>query len=349
MHEKGRMIGRQIDMFLPMRDILDLGMAFDPKMPGGFGSLTRDQQCAVKIFDEICDFAPEVITEIEKYGVATVAAQIDMGRRASRSEDINSIKARISSWRTWLYGGFPSTDRTLAGFRHPELGLLLCPVTKDFSDASVRQGLRDGTIVAKPEELCNLLYPEDAPFDVKDLLSTFLRNGLMLQTALHVFRGPSFALGKPNGSKKGNAGKHNIREVTISAIAYIACILRFVLSSQTSFSSGASNNGDFASESFYNLIKQTFNMMDEDDQEELLQWWNERLYAGLQGTNQDIDKNGTSAASMLAAQIEGRRKEKVAAKALAEALAAAAAKAREAEEAARATDTAATNSAPAAV
>ncbi|KAJ7579196.1 hypothetical protein C8J56DRAFT_339095 [Mycena floridula] len=282
MHIKGRIIGRQIVMFLPILDILNIGLAFDSDKPGAFASLTRDQQLAVDIFERIVQLAPEIFDEIEKYGVSTVASQIDAGRRAARSQDIKGVKTNIPSWRGWANGGFPSRDRSAAGFRHPQLGWFICPVAMDYSDVSIQQALRDGTKVAKPQDLCNLLYPEsDGPLDVTDLLSTFLRSELLMQGGLHIFRGPSFALGRPNTAKKGNAAIHGIQSVTVAAIAYIACILRFVLSSQTSFSSGTNSNGDFASEDFYNLIIRTFSHMDDEDQDDLLIWWNEYVFASV--------------------------------------------------------------------
>ncbi|KAH7924392.1 hypothetical protein BV22DRAFT_1013406, partial [Leucogyrophana mollusca] len=163
------------------------------------------------------------------------------------------------------------------GFNHIECGRLLCPVNMDWDDSKVRQGLRDGTITAHPANFPLFLY-ENETCNLEDLFRGWLKGDLLVRAYLHVFRSPSSAIDEGTSEKstrRGNAALHSIRHVNIPSIAYVATIVRFVLSSQHSLTRGGSA-GSWPHSAFYNnIIKMAFNTMDQVARKELLAWWDQ--------------------------------------------------------------------------
>ncbi|KAG2039773.1 hypothetical protein BDR03DRAFT_859536, partial [Suillus americanus] len=132
--------------------------------------------------------------------------------------------------------------------------------------------LRGGITKARSDDFPLFLY-SDEQVDTEDLFRGFLRN--MILGLLHVFRGPSTATNSSrSGTRKGNAATHSISKVTVPSIAYIATLIRFVLSDQPTFSAGGSS-GHWPYRTFYRTLLEVVSIMDSHEREDLLSWWNE--------------------------------------------------------------------------
>jgi len=295
---KGRIFGRIGEMFRPFLSILKDGLARDLEGPDKVYSDL--QTIHYTIYQELTKVAPGILDEIQRLGAEgskIVATKLEAGRRGARSEDISSMKEKISGWRDFTTPYNPN-QRSLLGFKHADCGRLLCPASMDWDDPSVRSRLRDGIIKAKPDDFPAFLYCNEQ-VNTDDLFDGFLKNTILVKGYLHVFRGPSTAFDSSrSGTRKGNAAAHSINKVTTPSIAYIATLIRFVLSDQPTFTAGGSDPGQWPFRKFYCTILEVIDAMEECDREDLLNWWNEKIFADIPVSEEVPDEPITMAARM---------------------------------------------------
>lgn len=188
---------------------------------------------------------------------------------------------------------------------HPQSGRLLCPTDLDWEDTTVQQGITNGTIPVPAEDLCNLCYAEDK-FNPADVGEGFMRNDLLIDAALHIWRGPTFAKGKQRTTKRGNAQRLGIDKITVPAIAYVAVLVRFALSSQTVWNTAS----DFDYSTFYYTIVDTLEDMEEEELDELLTWWNEKFFGDIKRKPAPREPGKLSLAERLKARNEAKKANK---------------------------------------
>ncbi|KAG1893426.1 uncharacterized protein F5891DRAFT_963037, partial [Suillus fuscotomentosus] len=173
-------------------------------------------------------------------------------------------------------------DKHLCGFTNNACGRLLCPAEFDWNDPVTRAGIRDCTegYIVTDLSLPAFLYDKYSA-NSDDLEEGLFKGKILLQASIAraykaVFTSPSSAKdveGNGDGSdiirnnrltKKSAAGvkvkKHvaetiKMRKVSPRSIAYIACQVRFALSSVTSW---WSVDGDFDYIQFWRTIVDFF-------------------------------------------------------------------------------------------
>ncbi|KAF9241851.1 hypothetical protein BU15DRAFT_44636 [Melanogaster broomeanus] len=278
---KGRILGRWVDMWLPFRTIFEDGM----ELATGKGQrqYTPVEGNIVDIYETVLRIAPQTLDEINKAGSAgipVVSKVLEDTRRHTRGDDISSMKERIGHWRA-LPGIRPAdfaVSRHTLGFNNRSTGNLLCPANRDYSQAKQVldfHGLCDGTIKAGACDFPHLLWDQEM-VNPEDFFDGWLRNELLVQAYKHIFISPSAALvegGPEKPARRGNAALHGICTVSIPSISYVATLVRFVLSSDSSISRGGP--GRFGYEAFYNnIISTTFDMLDSAATANLINWWN---------------------------------------------------------------------------
>lgn len=299
---KGRIFGRIGEMWRPFSSILGDSVGRD--VDDDRQAYTAIQNIHFDIYQELVKIAPVIPDEVRRlgaHGSASISAKLEAGRRGSRSEDINSMKDKIGRWRTFAPPYDPD-NRSMLGFKHPDCGKLLCPASLNWSDSSVRANLRDGITKARPDDFPLFLYMNEQ-VDSEDLFRGFLRNMILVKGYLHVFRGPSAATNSSrSGTRKGNAATHSITKVTVPSIAYIATLIRFVLSDQPTFSAGGSS-GHWPYRTFYRTLLEVVSVMNPHEREDLLNWWNDKIYADFA----DLEENDgeLSIAARMKAQATG--------------------------------------------
>ncbi|KAG1810273.1 uncharacterized protein HD556DRAFT_1435985 [Suillus plorans] len=309
---KGRIFGRMGEMWRPFASVLDDGVGRDADDdPQAY---TTIQNIHHEIYQELVKIAPGIPDEIKRLGAqgsVIISAKLEVGRRGSRSEDINSMKDKIGRWRTFAPPYNPD-HRSMLGFKYPDCGKLLCPASLDWNDSrhhtettgSVRSNLRDGITKARPDDFPLFLY-SDEQVDTEDLFHGFLRNMILVKAGdahgyLHVFRGPSTATNSVrSGTRKGNAATHSINKVSVPSIAYIATLIRFVLSDQPTFSAGGTS-GHWPYRTFYRTLLEVVSIMDSHEREDLLNWWNDKIYADFADLEEENDGMLSMAARMKA-------------------------------------------------
>ncbi|KAG1739504.1 hypothetical protein EDD22DRAFT_959371 [Suillus occidentalis] len=273
---KGRIFGCIGKMWQPFSSILGDSVSWD--VDDNRQAYTAIQNIHFDIYRELVKIAPVIPNEVRHpgaHGSATISAKLEAGQHASRSEDINSMKDKIGRWRTFAPPYDPDNQLMLC-FKHPDCGKLLCPHTE--TTCSVRANLRNGITKVRPNDFPLFLYMNEQ-VDSEDLFHGFLHNMILVKGYLHVFRGPSAAMNSlQSGTRKGNAATHSITKVTVPVIAYIAMLIHFVLSDQPTFSAGGSS-GHWPYRTFYHTLLEVVSVMNPHEREDLLNWWNDKIYA----------------------------------------------------------------------
>ncbi|KAG1780946.1 hypothetical protein EV702DRAFT_1193774 [Suillus placidus] len=194
-------------------------------------------------------------------------------RRHLETEDSQFRNGSISEFKPVSL--IDPNDQNSRGFTHDVCGRLLCPAELDWTNPEVRAGIRnrsDGYIVT---DLSFPAYLYDKYTTKPDDLEEGLFKGkILIQGYKAVFTSPSSAkdvdgdgadvISNNRRAKKSLSGikvkKHvaqiiQMEKVTPRSIAYIACQVRFALSSVTSW---RSMDGDFDYEQFWRTIVDFF-------------------------------------------------------------------------------------------
>ncbi|RPD52558.1 hypothetical protein L227DRAFT_617739 [Lentinus tigrinus ALCF2SS1-6] len=216
---------------------------------------------------------------------------IDYHARAARACDINTIKENIRDWipPAWLPEVGASGMTILPGSRYEkkqDLGFS----TLWTARANVPRSLCD-QFDRDPDEFCKKIlcgdvrvdhttFPSfvyaDGPYSEDNQAQGLFRGEPLTNAYCGVFQGATAARGPPgsNGSGRGSISRiYGISSVRPESIAYIACIVRYVLSNSPIWEP---NNGAFKGEEFYKRILKVF--QNETFAKETLAFWDWYVY-----------------------------------------------------------------------
>ncbi|KAG2147961.1 hypothetical protein DEU56DRAFT_753227 [Suillus clintonianus] len=262
---KGRILGQWVDMWQWNTTILEKGIEHEADA-GNHREYTLKEEEQYDIYKTMLSLAPCIIDEVQKAG----------------------------------QGGC-----IIVGTMSQPCNVCLCmSYSRFYSDLSVQDGLHDGSIVVTPSQFpCFLWHNEEV--NQEQIFEGWLENELLVQGYLHIFKSPSSAIKDAGATaRRGNASMHGIRTVSIPSIAYVATLIRFVLSSQSSMSRG--HKAQFSYETFYNnIVRTTFEELDNVQLASLLTWWNGRIFSDVVDDNKD-DEDEYSMMAMMKAQAAAR-------------------------------------------
>ncbi|TEB18853.1 hypothetical protein FA13DRAFT_1719410 [Coprinellus micaceus] len=161
--------------------------------------------------------------------------------------------------------------KTGRGFYHESTGAYLCPTDFDWSDPTVKAGLRSGQLVMTGLHWSKFLY-KGLQVNPANAWDGLFRSKIMVLAYKHVFISPSAASGESRATRAGNAQIHGMGSVTPASLAYVATLLRFSLSHWNIFNR---NDKQADSERFYGSILEFLEDPQEDTEvADLLRWWN---------------------------------------------------------------------------
>ncbi|KAG1844123.1 hypothetical protein C8R48DRAFT_618287, partial [Suillus tomentosus] len=210
-----------------------------------------------------------------------------------------------------------SDDKNYRGFTSDACGRLLCPAELDWNSPAVKAGIRDrseGHIVT------DLSFPafvyEKYTANADNLEEGLFKGKILLQGYKAIFTSPSSAkdvegdgdgadvIANNRRAKKSSCGikvkKHvaqiiKMDKVTPRSIAYVACQVRFALSSVTSW---RSVDGDFDYIQFWRSIVDFFEKPPGREAQrrvnKLLEWWTRKVF----GRSRREDLSNTVKANM---------------------------------------------------
>ncbi|KIK32181.1 hypothetical protein CY34DRAFT_102102 [Suillus luteus UH-Slu-Lm8-n1] len=226
------------------------------------------------------------------------------GADGARGDDTSKLKTLVADWVNRDLKPTPlvdSDDKHSRGFINDACGRLLCPAELDWNNPATKAGIRDRSEGYTVTELSfpSFLY-EKYTANVDNLEAGLFKGQILVQGYKAVFTSPSSAKdieGDGDGAdviennrraRKAGWGlkvkKHvaqiiKMDRVTPRSIAYIACQVRFALSSITSW---RTVDGDFNYVQFWQSIVDFFERPPGRDAnrqvDKLLEWWNRYRY-----------------------------------------------------------------------
>ncbi|KAL1750739.1 hypothetical protein FB107DRAFT_267168 [Schizophyllum commune] len=276
----GKIFGRYCNANDPILDIFEVGINRDPHAP--HSQFTTDNNMLYDAYSLLSSLYPKTVDYFLEIAhrddcQAILRAYADAAgasRTQARSDDVKGVKSAIVFWTQDDYSKpHPGPlNKAVAGYHHPDCARLIAPTVVDPVDEVARNKLLKLEIPRKPSDLCRLLY-EGEDFKNND---AFLKHPYLVKCYKHIFCGPSAAVANDGDSAKQRASNgdiHGVREVSIPAIAYCACLVHFALSSQANFAFGGNRGWQYGV--FYRIILNTVNLMSKKRREALLTWWDE--------------------------------------------------------------------------
>nr|GAT45342.1 predicted protein [Mycena chlorophos] len=217
-----------------------------------------------------------------------LARSVEGGIESVRSDDSSTVRSRIHNW---IFDPSPptadsdtpsvpvpapsagaATQKSLRGFNDVYYGALMMPLEYKDNEAypeyvldplltpltftSPVDGLRSGKYSADAKQSPCFIYPFGQKNDTS-ALRTALDSPIMLRCSKAIFQGPKAALEVDgfHAGRKGNAKIIGLRTFTPRVIAYVACQVRFALSSQPEWNRW---DGQFDYEQFFWSIVDMF-------------------------------------------------------------------------------------------
>ncbi|KAJ7302436.1 hypothetical protein DFH08DRAFT_759473 [Mycena albidolilacea] len=204
------------------------------------------------------------------------------------------------------------------GWANEDTAGLNCPVRLAATQDTFAR-IRSGEINVLGTELPYFMYRYGYIYNAADMEDGLLEGPTLYAVAKHIYQGPSAALKAPgfNRGKAGNAALNGVTSLNGRDIAYIACQLRFSLSSQTSW--GTMDGAFSYPEFFWSIV----DLLCGDEGQAILDRFN---YAVFGTTVSAVKKNAAAATNtasdfeVLEAQRAAKRARKVAAAAAAAAI-----------------------------
>ncbi|KAG2749677.1 hypothetical protein P692DRAFT_20874031 [Suillus brevipes Sb2] len=262
--------------------------------------------------------------------LARVLPWLKKGADAARGDDTSSLKELVATWVNQEFRPSPfikSNDKYSRGFASDICGMLLCPAEWDWTQNSVKAGIRDRTteyIVS--ENSWPLFLYENYQINSNDLEEGFLKSKLLVLAFKVVFTSPSSAReaeGDGDGAdvlennrrarrrsdqtkvKTCVASILNMKKVTPRAIAYVVCQVRFALSSVSSWHTV---DADFDYEAFWcnivDFFEDTPGPVTRRKVDKLLEWWTRKIF----GTNHREDLTPELVSQMSVNALSEQRK-----------------------------------------
>ncbi|KAI0722798.1 hypothetical protein C8Q76DRAFT_691456 [Earliella scabrosa] len=274
---------------------------------------------ATDLFPWIVEYFPKLAEHVEYLAehadlVAKISSFCSSVSAKTRGDDIGRIKDRLEDLvffedRT-LY-----KDKASRGWEHNETAQLLMPMgmLEEWGNdiPGFRRRVKDGQIKIVSGDWPVLFY--DLKMRKPDLKTPgFLRSQELLAAARTIFTSQTTALsGAPIlGRGRGQpsiACKYRVQKITLHAVVYVAVLLRFVLTSYSTWQTFDGNDWD-ASEFAYSILNFGFN--NSTWVEELMAWWNRELFGAANGQTDPVvveARKKSAYAIAMANECTGRR------------------------------------------
>jgi len=256
-------------------------------------------------YQNLLSVDPRLLDVLTRKSNDEAARLLTLGRDGFRNSEVHAISKAIPLWPT---GHNIPASKPLRGVNNDVCGALLCPPSYDWDDPSVRENIRNHTIVLDEDDLPRFLWERETA-NVRDLNVGFLRGEILVRTTLAVLLGPAVAqTGEGNGAG-GYADKFNMRSVTIPAIALMAALARHALTADGKFAWAAGTGTRFSYLRFYHTIIKAVSGWSQTDKTQLTAWWDGRVLSRLRGTSRavsQLDRPRPDSAAALMQQQQGR-------------------------------------------
>lgn len=298
---KGRAIRRIVALYDSIEDLIGEN---DRRYDSNDDEVTPEQdrlQIGYIALNNALPWFHQRATEMEYDDYMDMLKKLRQGADSARGDDTAKLKCLVPDWVNRELKPNPPVDREdkyCRGFMNDACGQLLCPTELDWNNPTVKAGIRDhldGYIVTEMSWPAFLYQGYTA--DANNLEEGLFKSKILVQAFKAIFTSPSSAkevAGDGDGdganiiennrrAKKDISGKKvkthvaqiiKMHRVSPRSIAYVACQLRFALSSITSW---RSVDGDFDYVQFWCNVVDFFEKAPgraaQRNADCLLKWW----------------------------------------------------------------------------
>ncbi|KIK36933.1 hypothetical protein CY34DRAFT_48676, partial [Suillus luteus UH-Slu-Lm8-n1] len=296
---QGRAIRRMVSLYDSIEDLIREN---DRRCDTDNDDVTIDQDRLQMGYISLSSAIPwlnERASELDNEDYLHMLKKLRQGADSARGDDTSKLKSLVPDWINRESNPNPPVDREdkhHRGFVHDACGRLLCPTELDWQNPVVKAGIRDradGYIVTEMS-WPTFLY-EKYTADQNNLEKGLFKSALLVQAFKAIFTSPSSAKDVDGDGDGANVIENNRRarkdisgkkvkthvaqiikmhKVTPRSIAYVACQLRFALSSVTSW---RPIDGDFDYLQFWCNIVDFFERapgrLAQRNVKQLLTWW----------------------------------------------------------------------------
>ncbi|GJE96475.1 hypothetical protein PsYK624_126720 [Phanerochaete sordida] len=341
LHDAGKQVGRNHDLFLDMFKVVSAGMPLHnvseenvPEVleryenlkvmtPARRAELVQGYQ---KLLVAVPPLQKELmVAESDDSAISGIVLVLTSARGMARREDCEKLRYAVVEIMSRVLKPEHLTDDPLRvsesnkgrrGFNHHTTARLLVPRSKrdeyDVNPDKYRADVKTKKITITAKEMPSFLYPEDL-YDSGEVDRWLFHSDLFILTYSLVWAGKrSVASDTPSGARLGRRPiGYKSKNVTAERVAYVATLLRFSLSSQEVW---AEVDGAFSNSHFYSTIRRLFR----DDQEwatPTLKHIEREVWGALAQDDVQDDSDGFMAT--VAAQRAARRQAAAAAAAVA--------------------------------
>ncbi|KAG2149441.1 hypothetical protein BD769DRAFT_1659001 [Suillus cothurnatus] len=301
---QGRGIRRVVALFDSIEDLVTEN---DRRYDDNEDAATIDQERLQIGYDILMRTLPWLLktsSDIEHDDYMRMLKMLRQGADGARGDDTSKLKTLIADWVNRELKPNPlvdSDDKHSRGFINDACGKLLCPAELDWNDPITKAGIRDRSegYVVTDLSFPAFLY-EKYTANLDNLEEGLFKGKILMQGYKAVFTSPSSAKnieGDGDGAdviennrrarksvwglkvKKHVAQIIKMEKVTPRSIAYIACQVRFALSSVMSWQTV---DGDFDYIQFWRSIVDFFERPPGREArrrvERLLEWWTRKVF-----------------------------------------------------------------------
>ncbi|KAG2744726.1 hypothetical protein P692DRAFT_20784151 [Suillus brevipes Sb2] len=315
---KGRSIRRIVALYNGIEDLINEN---DRRCDEGDDDVTPEQDRLQQGYIALNNALPwfhQRATECEYEEYMHMLKMLRQGADSARGDDTSKLKGLVPDWVNREFKPNPPVDhedKHCRGFVNDTCGRLLCPTEMDWSNPVVRAGIRDRTDGHVVTEMSWPAFLYDGyTADMDNLEEGLFKSKLLIQAFKAIFTSPSSVKevsGEGDGANIIENNRHakrdgkkvkthvaqiiHMHKVSPRSIAYVACQLRFTLSSVTSW---RSVDGDFDYVQFWcnivDFFKKAPGRIARRNTDRLLTWWNRKVF----GTNHRVELNDVAKAKM---------------------------------------------------
>ncbi|KAG2741070.1 hypothetical protein P692DRAFT_20880354 [Suillus brevipes Sb2] len=303
---QGRAVRRMVALYANVEDLIAEN---DRRCEEDWEDSSVDQNRLQRGYHALVSTLPWIhdkLLELDVDDAEDMLRKIKKGADAARGDDTSTLKDLVAAWVNQSFHPsnlLTSHDKQSRGFSHDICGKLLCPAEWDWSKDSVKVGIRDRSLdYIVSENSWPLFVYENYTINSNNLEQGLFMSKLLVQAFKAIFTSPSSAK-EADGDGDGDgadilennrrarralnqvkvktcvASIINMRKVTSRSIAYVACQVRFALSSVSSW---RTVDGDFDYVAFWNNIVDFFENVPgpvaRQRVDTLLEWWTRKVF-----------------------------------------------------------------------
>lgn len=297
--EYGRRFGRSVYAF-PRLTVFELLLPYGPKeilevgeVDGQLQELNMSEseedslgwrEFKRHLYHQLLHMVPKLEERLanasSRQDISNIANPIQKGVAFARRDDAKGLRTLVLEWiappGVAADPPLDCTKKTSCGFNHALTGAMLCPVVLNWSDFSVQSRIRSGALSG--DHWPSFVF-ENYALGRGNPWEGFFRSSLLVMAYKHIFSTPTSPRNstcQPDSHGRNEFIQHDLNQVTLPELAYVAAQVRHALSSSTTF---LAPDAVTSSRNFYEFMIHFFYKHERDHEiGRLLSWWDRQIF-----------------------------------------------------------------------